>query len=228
MSQRKAVLGLKEPVMDSLSDPRSATASRKRGWFDVARQLTELAGTAVADALAARRSRRSADEAGPAVVCSLAIKRPPHEVYAFYRRLSQLPLFMDYLHSVREADSTYSHWVARLPAGGTIAWDTKITEDRPGELIAWRSVEGSLIDVRGRVMFAATPRRNVTEVRIELQLASAGTRASRSVATLFTWSQIEHDLQRLAQLLETASAASRAGESTAAAHFLPEKRVRRA
>jgi len=203
--------------MDSLSDYSSSlggdaspgeTMSRRRGWLDVAIRLTEAAGTAVADALAAHRTRRAAEQAGPPVVCSLAIHRPPHEIYAWFRRLAQLPLFVDYLHSVREADSKYSHWVAKLPGGGTLAWDAKITEDRPGELIAWQSVQGSLIDIRGRASFAPTPRRGVTEVRLELHLASIG-RLSRAVAPLFAAPQASADLARLKQLLE---AADRQGE----------------
>jgi uncharacterized membrane protein len=195
--------------MNSLSDPRGVrsdtalegTMAPRHGWLDVALRLTEAAGSVVADALAARRARRA--DAGPPVICSLAINRPPHEIYAFVRRLSQLPLFIDYLHDVREADSKYSHWVAKLPGGGTLAWDVKITEDRPGELIAWQSVQGSLIDVRGRASFAPTPRRGVTEVRLEAHLLSIG-RPSRSVAPLFSAQQVSADLARLEQLLATA------------------------
>lgn len=165
--------------------------------------FTAVAGMAAVDVIAARRTQRAHDEANRPVICSTTINRPPTEVYAFFRRLSQLPLFMDYLESVREADATYSHWVANLPRGRTISWDVKIIEDRPGEVIAWRSVEGSLFKTRGRVTFARTPGRNMTEVRVEMQLGFVGTRPSASVAKFFTRAQIQGDLRRLAHVLET-------------------------
>ena len=50
------------------------------------------------------------------------------------------------------------------------SWDATITEDRPGELIAWQSVPGSAIAMRGRVTFARAPGRDMTEVRVEMQV----------------------------------------------------------
>jgi uncharacterized membrane protein len=133
----------------------------------------------------------------------VTINKPPAEVYAFFRNLSQLPLFMDYLESVRVRDATYSHWVAKLPLGGTVSWDAKITEDRPGEVIAWQSVEGSLIKTSGRVTFTRAPGRDMTEVRAEIQLGFLGTKPSTSVAKFFTKPQVKGDLRRLKQVLET-------------------------
>jgi uncharacterized membrane protein len=186
----------------------AAARSRHLAVARLAGAAATVAGVTAIDVFAARRSQRAFREANRPVICSVTINRPPTEVYAFYRRLSQLPLVMDYLASVREADRTFSHWVARLPRGGTIAWDAKITEDRPGEVIAWRSVQGSLIDMRGRVTFSPAPGRNMTEVRVEMQLGF-GTRPSASVAAFFTRAQIEGDLQRLKQVLETHDTPSR-------------------
>lgn len=180
-----------EPRSDRESD--ATVLSRGLGWFSVALGI------------AASHLQRAHDPAHRSVSFSLAIHRPPAQIYAFYRKLSQLPLFMNYLALVREADDTYAHWIARLPGGGTIAWDTKVIEDRPGELIAWRSVEGSLIETRGQVTFARTSEHDVTEVRVELSLDSLGNKPSKRLATFFTAAQIEGDLQRLQHVLEIAS-----------------------
>src|SRR5437016_6139753 len=80
------------------------------------------AGVTALEVIAARRTQRAFNEANRPVIFSVTINKPPTEVYAFYRKLSRLPLFMDYLDSVREADKTFSHWIARLPVGGTISW----------------------------------------------------------------------------------------------------------
>jgi uncharacterized membrane protein len=177
--------------------------SRRLNATRAAGALAAVAGVTALDILAARRNQRRLDEASRPMIFGVTINKPPAEVYAFYRRLSQLPLFMDWLHSVREADSRYSHWIAKLPLGGTISWDAKITEDRPGEVIAWQSVQGSLINTRGRVTFTKTPGRNMTEVRVEMQIGLLGTRPSTSLAKFFTKAQIKGDLRRLKQVLET-------------------------
>ena len=196
-----------DPV--SRSDQLDATAlSRGLGWFGIALGLTGLRVpktlAKAMDAIAANhmhhhdRSQRSAS-------FSLTIRKPPAEVYAFFRKLSQLPRFVNYLALVREADANYSHWVAEMPGGGTVSWDTKITEDRPGELIAWRSVEGSLIKTRGRVTLASTSEPGEAEVHVEMQLESLGNKPSKRIAPLFTAAQIQGDLGRLKQVLESAS-----------------------
>ncbi len=164
--------------------------------------VAAVAGVTALDVVAARRTQQAYDAANRPVISSVTINKPREQVYAFYRRLSQLPLFMDYLESVRELDQRRSHWVAKLPLG-TVQWDAEITEDRPGELLAWRSVEGSKLKVSGRVTFTRTPGRDMTEVRVELRLGFLGTRPSTALATMFARPQIKGDLRRLKQVLET-------------------------
>jgi uncharacterized membrane protein len=181
----------------------SATTGRGNSLPRLVGAAAAVAGVTALDVVAARRNQRAYDEANRPAIYSVTINKPPAEVYAFYRKLSQLPMFMDYLESVRETEGKVSHWVARLPIGGTISWDARITEDRPGELIAWQSVEGSLIQTSGRVSFSKTPGRNMTEVRVEMQLGFLGTKPSTSVAKFFARPQIKGDLRRLKQVLET-------------------------
>jgi len=40
--------------------------------------------------------------------------------------------------------------VAKAPAGRHVEWDAEITDDQPGDLIAWRSIEGSDVTDTGR------------------------------------------------------------------------------
>jgi uncharacterized membrane protein len=163
------------------------------------RDLAAAAGLTALDVVSRLRSQRAA-KPQPAVVASVIVRKPRAEVYAFYRKLSQLPLVMDHLVSVREADAQWSHWVARVPTG-TIAWDVKLADDVPGELIAWRSVKGSVIALRGKVTFADAPG-SATEVRVELQLGAPMTRQGRVLAKLFSAPQLAADLRRLKLVLE--------------------------
>jgi uncharacterized membrane protein len=164
--------------------------------------VAAVAGVTALDLVAGIRTQRAYNQANRPVISSVTINKPPDEVYAFFRKLSQLPLFMDYLAEVRELDHHRSHWVAKLPVG-TAAWDAQIIEDRPGELIAWQSALGSPINTRGRVTFANAPGRNMTEVRVEMQLGFLGTKPSTTLAKAFARPQIKADLRRLKQVLET-------------------------
>jgi uncharacterized membrane protein len=179
-----------------------AASARRTSLPRVIGAIAAVAGITALDIAAGRRSQRAYDHANRPVIFGVTINKPPREVYAFFRRFSQLPLFMDYLESVHETSSTTSRWVAKLPVG-TVAWDARITEDRPGEAIAWQSVEGSRIKTRGRVTFARTPGRDMTEVRVEMQLGFLGTRPSTGLAKFFSRPQIKGDLRRLKQVLET-------------------------
>ena len=48
---------------------------------------------------------------------SVTVNRPRSEVYAFWRKLSNLPLFMKHLQSVEEIDDKHSYWKANVPGG---------------------------------------------------------------------------------------------------------------
>lgn len=183
-----ALLGL------ALTLPRS-------GKRRLAFALGMVAGVTALDVIAVRgraHARRT-----PQVVAAVTINKPPREVYEFYRRFDRLPRFMDYLESVVPHGDRRSTWTARLPIGGTVSWDAEILEDRPGEVISWRSVEGSPIQTRGRVTFTRAPGRDMTEVRVQLQLGVLGRGPSTGLARLFARSQVKGDLRRLKQVIET-------------------------
>ena len=80
----------------------------------------------------------------------MIINRPPEELYRFWLHFEDLPLFMDHLVSVKVTGSKRSHWVAKAPV--QVEWDAEIAAERPGELIGWRSVEGSTVRNAGSVV----------------------------------------------------------------------------
>lgn len=82
------------------------------------------------------------------------VRRPRHEVYAFWRELKNLPLFMRHLSSVEEITHTRSRWKMHLLGKvGTVRWETQVTRDIPGSLIEWDSVPGSPLMNAGKVVF---------------------------------------------------------------------------
>jgi uncharacterized membrane protein len=85
---------------------------------------------------------------------SLIVNKPKDEVYAFWRKLENLPLFMKHLAAVTEIDAKHSHWEAVVPGNiGKIKWNAEIVKEEPGYLIGWQSIPNSMINNAGKVMF---------------------------------------------------------------------------
>lgn len=137
---------------------------------------------------------------------SIAITKPREEVYAFWRKLENLPRFMKHLESVTQTGESQSHWVARGPGGAKVEWDAMITEERPNELLAWESVDGSQVPNRGAVTFEDAPGGRGTEIHVELSYNPPAGVLGAAIAKLFAEEpkgQIADDLRRLRALLET-------------------------
>ena len=132
------------------------------------------------------------------------INRSPHDVFAFWRTLSNLPQFMDHLVEVRVIDSTRSRWTAKAPAGTTISWDAEIINEIDGELIAWRSTENAEVATAGSVRFVPAP--GATDLLVTLQYNPPAGALGSWVAWLFgrePSQQIRADLEKLKRLLES-------------------------
>jgi len=146
---------------------------------------------------------------------SITIARSPEELYGFWRRFENLPRFMRHLESVQPVDLNRSHWVAKGPLGTKVEWDAEIYNEKPNELIAWRSLEGADITNAGSVHFIPSGRG--TQVKVNLNYNATGGKVSALVAKLFgrePGQMIEEDLRRLKQVLETGEIATVEGQSS--------------
>ncbi len=86
------------------------------------------------------------------------VNRPKEEVYQFWRKLENLPLFMKHIESVKEKDPIHSHWKAKYSKNTPpISWNAEIVKDIENHFIGWHSVKGSAIDHGGKVEFNDTP-----------------------------------------------------------------------
>jgi uncharacterized membrane protein len=145
-------------------------------------------------------------ELGIRIDKSITINRRPDELYRFWRNLENLPRFMRNIESVEELSDTRSRWVALGPAGKRIEWEAEIVNEIEGELIGWRSLPGSRVESGGSVRFESTPSGRGTMVRVSLQYNPPGGHVGNMVAKLMgsnPSSQIENDLHRFKQLMET-------------------------
>jgi uncharacterized membrane protein len=137
---------------------------------------------------------------------SIVVNSTPEELYQFWHDFENLPRFMRHLESVRVTGGGRSHWVAKAPAGTTVEWDAEITDDRPGELIAWRSLEGADVDNAGSVRFERAPGGRGTIVKVEIDYSPPGGLVGAAVAKLFgeePAQQVDADLRRFKQVIET-------------------------
>ena len=152
------------------------------------------------------KSKELPGHGGILVHRSVSIDKSPEELYAFWRKLENLPRFMNHLQTVEETDATHSHWVAKAPAGTNVSWDAEIIRDNPSELIAWRSTEGSTIPNSGSVRFVPGPEGRGTEVKVNLEYQPPGGVIGAAVAKLFgeePQQQVNEDMLRFKQLMET-------------------------
>ncbi|HEV2705838.1 MAG TPA: SRPBCC family protein [Pyrinomonadaceae bacterium] len=143
---------------------------------------------------------------GTTVRKSLIINRSPEELYSYWRNFENLPRFMHHLESVRVTGEGRSHWVAKAPAGSSVEWDAEIVEDRPNELISWRSLEGADVDNSGSVRFETAPGGRGTIVRVEMQYNPPGGVIGAVVAKLFgeePGQQAQESLRCFKQVMET-------------------------
>ena len=149
-------------------------------------------------------------ERGTRVEKSVTINRPASELYGFWRNFENLPLFMNHLESVRSIGGERTHWVAKAPAGTTVEWDAEVYNDKPHELIAWRTLEGSQVSSAGSVRFEPASN-GATVVRVTLKYDPPGGKLGALVARLFSENperQIEEDLGRFKDLMETGGAST--------------------
>jgi len=180
------------------------SSARRTSGLKLAGAVAAVGGVTALDVIASVKAQKAHAHANTPIIYSVTINKPPREVYDFYRDFARLPRFMDYLDEVVVRDHRRSRWIAKPLGGGkTVSWEAEITEDIPGEVIAWQSIEGSRIKTRGRVTFAKAPGRNATEVRVEMQLGVMGMGVSDALARVFSKPQIKGDLRRLKQVLET-------------------------
>jgi uncharacterized membrane protein len=168
---------------------------------------TAVLGVTALDIYDAQKlSTDSGAHGGMSQVNTLTVNRSPEELYSFWRDFQNLPRFMSHLESVQVIDDRRSHWVANTRTGATVEWDAEITEDRPNQLIAWRSLEGSDVDNWGTVRFDPAPGNRGTEVRVEIEYNPPGGALGAGVAKIIgdaPEQKIKGDLFRFKQVMET-------------------------
>ena len=147
---------------------------------------------------------------------TLLVDASVDRVYSFWTDYQNFPLFMSNVREVRDLGGGRSHWVVSGPGGLPIEWDSVLTEQVPGETIAWRSRPGSMLENAGAVRFR--PEAGGTRIDLRLCYHPPAGGAGQAVAELLgadPRAKLNEDLGRLKALLEDANRSVKHGrEST--------------
>lgn len=137
---------------------------------------------------------------------AVMINRPREELYAYWRDFSHLPTFMENVKAVDILEPGRSQWTIAGPAGIDVDLVSEITEDRPGERIAWTSSEGSDVDHEGWIEFKDNAFGRGTEVRLFISYDPPAGAIGKVVAKVMQREprvQARRELRRFKQLMET-------------------------
>lgn len=180
-----------------------ATRGKRARAFKIATATT--AGVTLLDALFLARSARLVKPRPIAVKTSVTIRRSRDELYSYWRDLRNLAGFMRHVDSVTELNG-HSVWRARGPAGVSAEWEAEVVADRPGERIAWRSLENATVPHHGSVVFRDAPGDQGTEVHLEIAFEPPAGVIGEGIVRMFhivPEESMKNDLRRLKQIMET-------------------------
>ena len=91
-------------------------------------------------------------------------------LYKLWSDVSSIPLWQEFVVSVRPLSENTSHWVMGNPEdpdGKRIEFDSEVYESTPGSRIAWRSISGD-IEQTGEVNFTPVQKGDFSGTRVTL------------------------------------------------------------
>lgn len=131
------------------------------------------------------------------------VQRPADELFRYWRRLENLPHFMDNVESVEESAEGVSHWKVKGPLNTKVEWDAEIVQEEPGKMVSWQSLPGATVANAGSVWFE--PEGDGTRVKVSLQFHPPAGNVGGTISKLLGVSpqqQVEDDLGRFKELME--------------------------
>ena len=141
---------------------------------------------------------------------SITIQRPRQEVYDRWRDPQNQPLVWSHFAEISNADEHGARWRVEAPLRRALEWETRIIEERAGELIRWRSTRGRLPN-EGTVEFRDAPGDFGTEMTLRVRFDPPGGPLGDAAARLLDDPPklvLAKALRRFKSLVETGEIAS--------------------
>lgn len=192
----------------------------KRGR--IAAATAAVAGVTALDLYCSQQmSRASLPEAradggvADAVREMVTVNASPEACYRIWRDFPNFPRFMRNVESVTQTGNGVWHWVVKAPGGGTVEWDSRVTQDEPNRRLAWETMPGAEVQNRGSVQFEPASGGRGTVVQVEMSyVPPAGTLGA--VAARLTGDspaeKVREDLRRFKQIAETGEVSTTTGQ----------------
>ena len=136
---------------------------------------------------------------------TIEVEKPVEQVYAQWTQFEDFPKFMENVEKVRQLDDKHLEWKAKV-AGSERQWKAEIIEQKPNQVIAWRSITGDKND--GKVEFQ--PVDGHTKVKLGLDYdppqGAIGEVGDKLIQA--TPGRVENDLKRFKEFIEHRPAAT--------------------
>jgi uncharacterized membrane protein len=143
---------------------------------------------------------------------TLSVTAPIAEVFGFFSRFENFPRIMSHVREVVRLDEQGRRWRWSVtgPAGTMASWEAELTQFLVNDVIAWRTVPGSMIRNAGIIRFE--PQGSATRITIRLSYNPPGGALGHALVTALGANprkQLDDDLMRFKSLIETGKATGR-------------------
>ena len=133
---------------------------------------------------------------------TIEVDVPVRTAYDQWTQFESFPTFMEGVTEVQQLDDKRLRWVADI--GGTRKeWTAEIVEQRPDEIVSWRSTSGALNN--GSVSFKPLGESRC-QVRLIMTYEPSGAKEAIGDALGVLSARIEGDLRRFKEFVETQQA----------------------
>ena len=130
---------------------------------------------------------------------SIDVQVQVRTAYDQWTQFEDFPRFMEGVQSVDQIDDAHLRWVAGA-GGKQHAWTAEITEQRPDERVAWKSIEG-----HGNAGVVTFHRLGPDETRVTVQMEheTDGMMEELGSALGMDSRRVQGDLERFKELVES-------------------------
>jgi uncharacterized membrane protein len=144
------------------------------------------------------------------IIESIDVDVPVRVAYDQWTQFEQFPQFMEGVERVVQLDDATLEWTAEI-AGKVKHWRAEITEQRPDEVIAWRSTEGAQND--GQVRFESLGA-DRTRIESQVDVEPEGLVEKAGDALGVVERRVRGDLERFKEFIESRGQATGAWRGT--------------
>ncbi len=113
---------------------------------------------------------------------SITIGKSANELSRLLHEPQAIARIMGDFAEVSQVSNNRMRWVIRGPLEQRVEWETQVVEDRPGEVLRWKSLDGAVLPNENALRFRPAPDNRGTEVTLRLNFDLPGGALGTSVA----------------------------------------------